>query len=750
MAKRGKRSGRRRRPRDTARESRRPPKRLRGTVADAADEVDGQSSESSDGISPSIDSEPALAAARPLTVFSVAADDRIAATGSSDLRPRDDVEDGCVFHEHDLRVERSPDEFLAIAASLGRDYATPTVPRGDHRADSAQRHSTQNMAASSARVTPAPMSSSIGSLSARSVATTSTETSNAFNSLSFAAGTSCGKADGQGAASGTHGTVVLALQGELPTGPRTDSNPPIDNLGPDQMRSLEIAQGDVIGDPVERGSRDTVPRVVDAVDGAMAAMATEAEAGLSAAAAESASEEDDDYELTRLRRRGDLPVKVNTSTGLPSGVASLRRDQATGSIRVLRPPGTTLAVDASTIIFLDELSGFERRPDVQQPYMQGWADPGDTAGGAGAGSPAAHAQPSLEALSTAGGAWYKGKWYDQVAPSLPLRLPLIDMLSLMPSLVRLMFEVHSPGRWAARPSSHSSPQAMFQCWRHSVMHIRMHRRAQQQGRELRKQRRLTLLAEADQAVRQGQSRLFYQLIDKLAPKGRFRKFQMSKGGQILTPAEELEVMRKHFVQVFNDDHPVGLSQAVIDKAAAPFRVECHELRAFLDKLPARKAGAPATAPGLPTYRSSRRAWKSIDLPVDRLPTLCVEFFFTTRKQGVKQGCPASPLLFEPDDPFVLSFEHPWNHSLAQGCTAVSPREIQGNRRGTCAAIKCAYLSGLLTPRLPHSIKDLGPKQRCKVQKEFSRVMLTGGLCPVVQQALPGGATHQVDRTNCIN
>ena len=181
---------------------------------------------------------------------------------------------------------------------------------------------------------------------------------------------------GSGAASGTHGTVVLALQGELPTGPRTDSNPPIDNLGPDQMRSLEIAQGDVIGDPVERGSRDTVPRVVDAVDGAMAAMATEAEAGLSAAAAESASEEDDDYELTRLRRRGDLPVKVNTSTGLPSGVASLRRDQATGSIRVLRPPGTTLAVDASTIIFLDELSGFERRPDVQQPYMQGWADPG--------------------------------------------------------------------------------------------------------------------------------------------------------------------------------------------------------------------------------------------------------------------------------------------------------------------------------------------------------------------------------------
>ena len=152
-------------------------------------------------------------------------------------------------------------------------------------------------------------------------------------------------------------------------------------------------------------------------------------------------------------------------------------------------------------------------------------------------------------------------------------------------------------RWAARPGSSASAQALFRCWRHSVQYFRMHRRAQQQGRDLRKQRRISLLTEADQALRHGHSRLFYQLIDKLAPKGRFRKFQLSKGGNILSPSEELEVMRKHFVQVFNSDDPAGPAQVATPSADAPFRVDCHELQAFLDKLPARKAGAPATAPG---------------------------------------------------------------------------------------------------------------------------------------------------------
>ena len=162
---------------------------------------------------------------------------------------------------------------------------------------------------------------------------------------------------------------------------------------------------------------------------------------------------------------------------------------------------------------------------------------------------------------------------------------------------RMWGHLRSLRRWAARPGASFSAQAMFHCWRHSVLYLRMHRRAQQQGKELRKQRRMTLLKEADQAIQQGHSRLFYQLVDKLAPKGRFRKFQLTKGGQILTAVQELEVMRKHFLQVFNPDHTAEPSQVSIEVAGTPFQVECHELQAFLDKLPARKAGAPATAPG---------------------------------------------------------------------------------------------------------------------------------------------------------
>ena len=118
---------------------------------------------------------------------------------------------------------------------------------------------------------------------------------------------------------------------------------------------------------------------------AVAPIYAEAEAAASpgVTAADSSSDEDDDYELARFRRRGDLPVKVSAVTGLPSGVASLRRDKITGRVRVLRPSGfhlahsgTTIAVDDSSVIFLDELSGFERRTGEPRSYMQGWAESG--------------------------------------------------------------------------------------------------------------------------------------------------------------------------------------------------------------------------------------------------------------------------------------------------------------------------------------------------------------------------------------
>ena len=216
MGRRGKRSGRRRRPRDTAREAQRPPKRHRGPAAagaaeEAIEEVDSHSSERSD--------DDDIGAPRPLTVFSVEVTGRTAATGSTDHRIRDDVEDARGFSEHDLRVERSPEEFLAIAASLGREYAIPAAPQGGHRVDSVSGRSLPHTAASSARDMPAPIilaceftshsapSTAPGhsdekscrstALACRCVAS-STETSRAFDSLSFEFGTGCGTVDKTG------------------------------------------------------------------------------------------------------------------------------------------------------------------------------------------------------------------------------------------------------------------------------------------------------------------------------------------------------------------------------------------------------------------------------------------------------------------------------------------------------------------------------------------------------------------------
>ncbi|CAE7578930.1 Pol, partial [Symbiodinium necroappetens] len=152
-------------------------------------------------------------------------------------------------------------------------------------------------------------------------------------------------------------------------------------------------------------------------------------------------------------------------------------------------------------------------------------------------------------------------------------------------------------RWASRPAAYQRAQALFQCWRHSVQFARMHRMAQRQGKELRRARRANLLMQADQAISSGSSRLFYQLVDKLAPKGRYRKFQLSRGGSILTPEEELDTMRKHFTQVFNGDNTQLPTPPELHAEDSSLPVDSRELQVFLDKLPARKAGAPHTAPG---------------------------------------------------------------------------------------------------------------------------------------------------------
>ena len=152
MGKRGWRPYRRRRPRDSTRESQRAPKRVR--VRDAALVVSDSSSDAEDVVDldsdtdvnegpanePSMGSRDTYATPRPLTVFSgphaatgagmatrTAADaPKRAATTDRATRRRleSDVQDEELFDQQVLRQELPPDEFMSIATLLNRPYTT--------------------------------------------------------------------------------------------------------------------------------------------------------------------------------------------------------------------------------------------------------------------------------------------------------------------------------------------------------------------------------------------------------------------------------------------------------------------------------------------------------------------------------------------------------------------------------------------------------------------------------------------------
>ena len=150
MGKRGRRPYRRRRPRDSTRESQRAPKRVR----DATLVVSDSSSEAEDVVDldsdtdvnedpanePGMGSRSAHATPRPLTVFSgphAAAGAGTATRPAADTPKRptitdratrrrleSDVQDDELFDQNVLRQELPPDEFMSIASLLNRPYTT--------------------------------------------------------------------------------------------------------------------------------------------------------------------------------------------------------------------------------------------------------------------------------------------------------------------------------------------------------------------------------------------------------------------------------------------------------------------------------------------------------------------------------------------------------------------------------------------------------------------------------------------------
>ena len=131
--------------------------------------------------------------------------------------------------------------------------------------------------------------------------------------------------------------------------------------------------------------------------------------------------------------------------------------------------------------------------------------------------------------------------------------------------------------------------ALFRAWQHRALYNGMRAAAKKRSAELRKLRRDRLFATARNAATSGNLREFYKVVRLLAPQGSKRRFQLCQGGVPLPPERELNIMRKHFEQQFASHN---------ERLAAPEPWECDDpVLVHLDKLPARKAGAPSTSPG---------------------------------------------------------------------------------------------------------------------------------------------------------
>ena len=137
---------------------------------------------------------------------------------------------------------------------------------------------------------------------------------------------------------------------------------------------------------------------------------------------------------------------------------------------------------------------------------------------------------------------------------------------------------------------------LFRAWHHRALYHSMRAAAKKRSAELRKLRRDRLFATARTAAINGNLREFYKVVRLLAPQGSKRRFQLCQGGAPLPPERELAIMQKHFEEQFAS-HNASLATHEPWECDDPVLVTVAEVQWHLDKLPARKAGAPSTSPG---------------------------------------------------------------------------------------------------------------------------------------------------------
>ena len=134
----------------------------------------------------------------------------------------------------------------------------------------------------------------------------------------------------------------------------------------------------------------------------------------------------------------------------------------------------------------------------------------------------------------------------------------------------------------------------FRIWKHTMYFHRLHRAAQTRGKLLRKQKQQELLESARQAAERHDFREHHRLIQTMAPRATYRKFQLRLNGKLLTPEAELLEMRTHFETLYQAEHATSLTHIQLEEDVP---VTPQEILESIQNLQASKAGLPGSSPG---------------------------------------------------------------------------------------------------------------------------------------------------------
>ena len=142
-----------------------------------------------------------------------------------------------------------------------------------------------------------------------------------------------------------------------------------------------------------------------------------------------------------------------------------------------------------------------------------------------------------------------------------------------------------------------SMQGVVTAWKQWTRFSQAHRLHETRSKERSKQRKLDLLAQAQQAADRGDAHGLWRTIKQLAPRAPRRKLQLHKNGHMIPVEEELEWI----LDAYGERYQAGNSE-IITQFTFPshpgFTIQAADLVHYLSKLNPRKAVPRDTAPAI--------------------------------------------------------------------------------------------------------------------------------------------------------